>query len=218
MEVWSDGKAVPLPFQLRLKEFRIDYYEDGISPKQYTGILDADGKELRTAVLSMKVEWNSRWLMVVTVALAVLFAVLSLVRINLGTLMPALRSFWFIPHIALYMLAYSTLVLAAVSGIISPSRTGKLLSTSSSLLALGMICGAVWAKAAWGDWWTWDAKECWAAVSWFLTLGGMHIGGGSRRKDIALFVFVLAALLAMLTAWFGVEWLPASMNSMHTYR
>ena len=50
-----------------------------------------------------------------------------------------------------------------------------LLQTSSCLLLIGMLCGAVWAKQAWGDYWTWDPKECWAMATWMLTLIGMHL-------------------------------------------
>lgn len=264
----SRGYAVPLPFDVSLVDFIIDYYEDGTSPKQFTSVLSIDGRELKTAVnnpcrykgyriyqsgfdpvgnrysvlkivrdpwlpivafgaimlllgaiLSLKTVWNSWKMLVAALVLAAVFAVVSVARINFGTLAPALRSLWFIPHLIVYMLAYAIMAISVVIGIASlfsekvPSGlSGKLLSTASSLLLIGMICGAVWAKQAWGDYWTWDAKECWAAVTWLLTLAGTHI----PRQKLRV-VFTILAFLAMQMTWYGVNYLPSSGQSLHTY-
>ena len=307
--VSRDGRAVQLPFSVRLEEFRTDCYPDGVSPKQFSSTLEVGGGSLRHpcavrylttsvnhpcavrgyriyqadydheagsfsvlklvrdpwlplifvgmllmaagALLRLRIDWRSPLLFVVMAVVAVLFAVLSLARINFGTLMPALRSWWFVPHLVLYMLAYSALAIAAVLGIAALfGQTGRslrslsfrLLDTASSLLLLGMLCGAVWAKVAWGDWWTWDAKECWAAVTWLLTLIATHLPGsvptrsvdgasfresrpvsaslvgGHGRRGVAVLVFILLSFAAMQVAWYGVEALPASSSSMHAYK
>jgi ABC-type transport system involved in cytochrome c biogenesis permease subunit len=33
-------------------------------------------------------------------------------------------------------------------------------------LTLGLLFGALWAKQAWGHYWTWDPKETWAFLTW----------------------------------------------------
>jgi len=266
-----DGMAMPVPFDVKLKDFSIDYYGDGVSPKQYTSTLEIDGKTLSTsvnhpcrykgyliyqsdydrvngeysvlklvrdpwlpivylgmillalaAVMEMRKTWHSKAVLPVVILLAAAFAAISLARINFGTLMPALRSLWFIPHLIIYMLAYSVMAISLISGIISlfskkvsPELAKKLLATSSSLLIIGMLCGAAWAKAAWGDYWTWDAKENWAAVTWLLTLIGTHIPSG--KKNIRLVIMVALSFLAMQVTWYGVNYLPAAKYSMHTY-
>lgn len=263
-----NGYVVTLPFSISLQDFRIDTYDDGTSPKQYTSTLDIDGRTMQTSVnhpcryrgyriyqsgydfdggassvlkivrdpllpvvalgaillalaalLSLKTVWNSWKMPVAAVALAAAFAVLSIARINLGTLVPALRSLWFIPHLIVYMLAYSILAMAVIAGIarlfsqkVPEALPGKLLSTASSLLLAGMLCGAAWAQQAWGDYWTWDTKECWAAVTWLLTLAGMHI-----PKKRAVLAFTILAFLAMQMTWYGVNYLPSSSRSLHTY-
>lgn len=171
------------------------------------------------ALLSLKTAWSSWKVLVVVLLLAAVFALISLARISFGTLPPALRSLWFVPHLIVYMLAYSILALAVISGFASLFSTKvpdglpeKLLSTASSLLLIGMMCGAVWAKQAWGDYWTWDAKECWAAATWLLTLAGTH----APRKSLR-FSFAVIAFLAMQMTWYGVNYLPSSMQSLHTY-
>lgn len=283
MAVWSDEQALPenmaveidgmafqLPFAIKLKEFRTDFYEDGTSPKQYSSILEIDGKEFSTsvnhpcrykgywiyqydydrqygqysilkvvrdpwlwivflgfallavsAIIEVKKTWKGRWVIPVIVILAAAFTALSLARINLGTMMPALRSLWFIPHVIIYMLAYSVLAISLVMGIIGLSGkkgaedTGrKMMATASSLLVLGMLCGAVWAKYAWGHYWTWDGKECWAAATWLLTLLGTHIPKKNARILVAA---ALISFMAMQITWYGVNYLPSSQHSMHTY-
>ena len=171
------------------------------------------------ALLSLKTAWSNWKVLVVVLLLAVVFALISIARISFGTLSPALRSLWFVPHLIVYMLAYSILALSVISGFVSlisakvpDGLPAKLLSTASSLLLIGMMCGAVWAKQAWGDYWTWDAKECWAAATWLLTLAGTH----APRKSLR-FSFAVIAFLAMQMTWYGVNYLPSSTHSLHTY-
>ena len=98
-----------------------------------------------------------------------------------------------------------------------------LLQTSSCLLLIGMLCGAVWAKQAWGDYWTWDPKECWALATWMLTLIGMHLKTKSDNPKVQktmlvlLLVFVLLSFAAMQMTWYGVNYLPSAELSLHTY-
>lgn len=174
-----------------------------------------------SAILSMRKAWKSKLVIPVMIGLAVIFTLISLAKINLGTLMPALRSLWFVPHLIIYMLAYSLMAISLIAGIFAlcgkkgaSELSGKLLHTASALLIIGMLCGAVWAQTAWGDWWTWDAKECWAAVTWLLTLVGTHL---PQKNYKAVFVAILLSFAAMQITWYGVNYLPSADNSLHTY-
>lgn len=173
------------------------------------------------AMLALKEVWSGRKMLLCSAAVAVVFGVISVAKINFGTLMPALRSIWFIPHLCVYMLAYSLLAAALLTGILSlfsskvPSALyGRLLRIASALLLIGMLCGAVWAQVAWGEYWSWDAKECWAAVTWLLTIAGGHLGSSSKRL---LALLTALSFLAMQMTWYGVNYLPSSEQSLHTY-
>ena len=173
------------------------------------------------ALLSMGSVWRSRKILLPVVLLAAVFTLISLARINFGTLQPALRSLWFVPHLAVYMLAYAVLALAVIAGIgsrlsgkVPQGLERKLLSTASSLLLIGMTCGAVWAQQAWGSYWTWDPKECWAAATWLLTLAATHLPSKHRKAVLCL---TIIAFLAMNITWYGVNYLPSSEVSLHTY-
>lgn len=277
----KQGRVCPLPFKVKLEEFKTEYYDDGVSPKQYSSEFSVEGKHLRTAVnspcrhkgwmiyqysfdkdrpdvsvlgfvrdpllpviylgmlllalgtvLSIGSVWKNKYMLPAILVLAVVFTFISLAKINFGTLVPALRSLWFVPHLIIYMIAYSLLAIASILGVISLARKSdnscggtsvRLLETASSLLLLGMLCGAVWAKSAWGDYWTWDAKECWAATTWLITLVPLHVPGifstnCSKGKRAVAVLLILLSFLAMQVTWYGVNKLPAARYSMHSYK
>lgn len=172
------------------------------------------------AILQVREAWHSKRTLPIILLLTVVFGLLSVARINFGTLMPALRSLWFVPHLIVYMLAYAVLALASILALWqrctqrANELPKKLLSTASALLLIGMLCGAVWAKEAWGNYWTWDAKECWAAVTWMLTLAGMHL---PQRRTALISLFIWLSFIAMQITWYGVNYLPSAHQSLHTY-
>lgn len=44
----------------------------------------------------------------------------------------------------------------------------RLLSFGFPLLTIGILSGAVWANETWGSFWSWDPKETWALITWFI--------------------------------------------------
>jgi ABC-type transport system involved in cytochrome c biogenesis permease subunit len=76
-----------------------------------------------------------------------------------------------------------------------------------------MLTGALWAKQAWGAYWSWDAKEAWAAATWGLYLLAIHLRGRGRGFVAA----VVVAFLALQMCWYGVNYLPSAERSVHTY-
>lgn len=177
------------------------------------------------AILQLVRTWHSWRVLPIVLLTAIAFTMISLARIELKTLVPALRSVWFFPHIMIYMLAYSLMAISLIAAVI-PQQTRwyktdsriarKLLKTTSSLLLIGMLCGAVWAKEAWGQYWTWDAKECWAAVTWLITVVGWHILPKHNKRWFTILV-LLTAFAALQITWYGVNHLPSAKYSMHTY-
>lgn len=172
-------------------------------------------------LMNLKSTWGSWKALAAAIILAAVFTLVSVAKISFSTLMPALRSLWFVPHLIIYMLAYAILAISVITGIVTlfsekiPSGLpSRLLATSSSLLLAGMICGAVWAQQAWGSYWTWDTKECWAAATWLLSLAGTHLPGSGRKNRL---LFTVLAFIAMQMTWYGVNFLPSSGQSLHTY-
>ncbi len=147
------------------------------------------------------------------------------------TLMPALQSIWFIPHVVVYIFAYAMLGMAtvvAVKGIYDYQNqrdnsktllvTDRLINIGYAFLTFGLLFGALWAKEAWGHYWTWDPKETWAFISWLGYLVYIHYRYKYKNhKSITSFSIVVIAFLLLLVCWFGVNYLPTASQSVHTY-
>lgn len=171
--------------------------------------------------------WHFRWLLLFTGTLATVFNIINIAKPELHdiTLMPALQSFWFIPHVTIYMFAYGILGCAfilAVAGLVCRkndymSSIDNLVYIGVALMTLGMLMGAIWAKQAWGDFWTWDAKETWAAATWMSYLVYIHLRLSSRKNGFLPYVIVIVSFILLQMCWYGYRYLPASQASMHIY-
>nr|YP_001019174.1 cytochrome c biogenesis protein [Chlorokybus atmophyticus]ABM87950.1 heme attachment to plastid cytochrome c [Chlorokybus atmophyticus]WKT05622.1 cytochrome c biogenesis protein [Chlorokybus atmophyticus] len=81
------------------------------------------------------------------------------------------------------------------------------------LLTLGIISGAVWANEAWGSYWSWDPKETWALITWFVFAIYLHtrITRGWQGKKPAI-----VASLGFVIVWvcyLGVNLLGKGLHS-----
>ena len=82
------------------------------------------------------------------------------------------------------------------------------------LLTLMIAAGAYWANRAWGSYWNWDPKETWAAITWLVYAGYLHmrITRGWRGRRAAYFA-ILGFAVVMFT-FFGVTYL---LPGLHAY-
>ncbi len=139
--------------------------------------------------------------------------------------MPALQSGWFVPHVLAYMISYALCAVAFIMLIRLWSRKTErtefrraiyqILRTAFPFMTFGMLSGALWAEEAWGQYWSWDAKEVWSLITWALYLVYFHCrkSSWSRHADIAHAL----AFLALLTTFFLVNLLPKLGSLLHSY-
>ncbi len=82
------------------------------------------------------------------------------------------------------------------------------------LLTLMIAAGAYWANQTWGSYWSWDPKETWAAITWLVYAGYLHmrITRGWRGRRAAYFA-ILGFAVVMFT-FFGVTYL---LPGLHAY-
>jgi cytochrome c-type biogenesis protein CcsB len=62
----------------------------------------------------------------------------------------------------------------------------RTLGVGFPLLTLGIFSGAIWANETWGSYWSWDPKETWALITWFVFAIYLHtrlIKGWKGRKS-----------------------------------
>jgi cytochrome c-type biogenesis protein CcsB len=50
----------------------------------------------------------------------------------------------------------------------------RIVAFAFPLYTIGIICGAIWAEAAWGRYWGWDPKETWAFIVWVVYACYLH--------------------------------------------
>ena len=176
------------------------------------------------------IRWHYRWMPLFSLIVASVFIVINMVKPELHdqSLMPALQSAWFVPHVTVYMFSYSLFGCAFLLALAGLCRhTEKYLGTTDTLvkigltfLTFGMLSGCIWAKQAWGDYWSWDPKETWAAATWCAYLVYVHLRLRKHAEAYARapYVWLIVGFLLLQMCWYGVNFLPAAADSMHSYR
>ncbi len=117
-------------------------------------------------------------------------------------LVPALQSNWLLYHVVTCFLGYAAFAVACGISIMyiikakyeegaSSASAGGLMAMfppirvlddlnyraimiGFPLLTLGIITGAAWANYAWGTYWSWDPKETWSLIVWFVYAAFLH--------------------------------------------
>ena len=148
--------------------------------------------------------------------IASLFAYFFFDSYNTKTLVPALQSPWFAPHVFVYIFAYTLLGIAVI--IAWWKLADDLVYVSLAFLTIGMLFGALWAKEAWGHYWSWDPKETWAAITWIAYLVYIHYRQiPLHRERLALWMLIISFVLLQM-CWWGINYLPSAQGlSVHTY-
>ena len=187
---------------------------------------------LPVAGLLIYSRWKYRWILSFSTVMAAVFIVINIFKpeIHDKAMMPALQSPWFAPHVIVYMFSYALLGAAALMALwlmcrkertLEPRElalTDNLVYVGLAFLTFGMLFGALWAKEAWGHYWSWDPKETWAAATWFSYLIYVHFRLQQPKKPRpALWTLVIGFILLQI-CWWGINYLPsAQATSVHTY-
>ena len=176
--------------------------------------------------------WQYKWILGFSTLLAAVFVCINLFRpeIHSKTLMPALQSPWFAPHVIVYMMAYALLGAAVVMSVYllfckkeagtdrEMEITDNLVYVGLSFMTLGMLMGAIWAKEAWGHYWAWDPKETWAAITWLSYLIYIHYRLYRPRSIRPSLWLIIIAFCLLQMCWWGINYLPSAQGmSVHTY-
>jgi cytochrome c-type biogenesis protein CcsB len=92
--------------------------------------------------------------------------------------------------------------------------TYKTIGIAFPLLTLMIAAGAYWANRTWGSYWSWDPKETWAAITWLVYAGYLHmrITRGWRGRRAAYFAII--GFGVVMFTFFGVTYL---LPGLHAY-
>ncbi|TLN24094.1 c-type cytochrome biogenesis protein CcsB, partial [bacterium] len=90
----------------------------------------------------------------------------------------------------------------------------KAVAVGFPLLTLGILTGAAWANYAWGTYWSWDPKETWSLITWFVYAAFLHARytAGWRGKPLA-WLSVVGFGAVIFTYW-GVNFV---LSGLHSY-
>lgn len=187
---------------------------------------------LPIAGLLTYLRWNYKWILSFTTLLSAVFIMVNIKNpdIHNKVLMPALQSPWFAPHVIIYMFSYAILGAATLGALYylvkekkvsNPERlmqmTDELVYAGTACITLGMLMGAIWAKEAWGHYWSWDPKETWAAATWLGYLLYIHYRLKKNASHKLSMILLLVAFMLLQICWYGVNYLPSAQQSVHTY-
>lgn len=153
-------------------------------------------------------------------------------------LVPVLKSYWLIVHVAIIVSSYGffalSMIIAVISlvfYIISNKETHKIhhdttlkelaivseMSLTIGLFALtvGNFLGGIWANESWGRYWSWDPKETWAFISIMVYAFVLHMRlVPGLRSRWAFHVATMFAFCSMVMTYFGVNYY---LSGLHSY-
>ena len=158
----------------------------------------------------------------------------------IAPLNPALKSKWLAVHTTMAFFGYAAFAVAFGAAImyliqehfLKNKKLGPLyqklpsldvldeinyrcLTIGFPLLTFAIITGAIWAESAWGTYWSWDPKETWSLITWFVYAALLHgrLTTGWRGKKAAILAII--GFFVLLFTFLGVNlFLPG----LHSYK
>jgi cytochrome c-type biogenesis protein CcsB len=169
--------------------------------------------------------------------LILMVAHLSWMDPEITNLVPVLKSYWLVIHVAIITASYGFLalgaVMAAINLVLMILKSEKTLQrvdlviqelsfiiemtlmVGLFMVSIGTFLGGVWANESWGRYWGWDAKETWALVTVIVYSFIAHMRMVPGLKGV--YAFNLSALLgfsSVIMTYFGVNYY---LSGLHSY-
>ena len=170
-------------------------------------------------------------------AIILFVAGMSWMNPEITNLVPVLKSYWLVVHVAIITASYGFLGMGALLGmlnlvlmILRNKRNNQKISFTILevsyivemaliiglfMLTIGSFIGGVWANESWGRYWGWDPKETWALVTVLVYSIILHLRKVPGLKStFALNSLALVGLSSVLMTFFGVNYY---LSGMHSY-
>ena len=161
---------------------------------------------------------------------------MNLMDPEITPLVPVLKSYWLMIHVAIITGSYGFLGLACILGLINlklyilqTERTAPLIRINIQeitaisemtmtvglyMLTIGTFLGGVWANESWGRYWGWDPKETWALVSVLVYAVILHFRMIPGLQGRFLFnALSFWSYSAILFTFFGVNFMLVGLHS-----
>jgi cytochrome c-type biogenesis protein CcsB len=89
----------------------------------------------------------------------------------------------------------------------------RVVAFSFPLYTVAIICGAIWAEAAWGRYWGWDPKETWAFIVWVIYACYLHARATAGWKGRAAALVNLTGFVAITFNFLIVNIVVSGLHS-----
>jgi len=159
---------------------------------------------------------------------------------RIDPLIPALQSNWLHAHVITCFLSYASFALSCGVSVMylikirkkekGKKETGwmslfpplesldalvyKTIAVGFPLLTIGIITGAAWANYAWGSYWSWDPKETWSLITWFVYAIFLHARFAREWRGKRTAVLSVIGFAAVIFTYFGVNYV---LSGLHSY-
>jgi cytochrome c-type biogenesis protein CcsB len=161
---------------------------------------------------------------------------MNLMDPEITPLVPVLKSYWLMIHVAIITGSYGFLGLACILGLVNlklyllqSEKSATLVKLNIQeityiaemtmtvglyMLTIGTFLGGVWANESWGRYWGWDPKETWALVSVLVYAVILHFRMIPGLQGRFLFnALAFWGYSAILFTFFGVNFMLVGLHS-----
>ena len=154
---------------------------------------------------------------------------------QITNMVPVLKSYWLLIHVAVITSSYGFLAVGGMLGFLNMilfafrnkfdldfqiKEINNIIYLSLyiglAMLTIGTFLGGVWANESWGRYWSWDPKETWSLISIIVYAIVIHTKFIPKMRGE--FIFSLLAFLSfffILMTYFGVNFYIA--QGLHAY-
>ncbi len=170
-------------------------------------------------------------------AIALAVAGMSWMNPEITNLVPVLKSYWLVIHVAVITSSYGFFATAAMLALfnlclmIGRNQKNAIKLNDSKLefsyiieltltiglfmLTVGTFLGGIWANESWGRYWGWDSKETWALVSVLVYSAILHLRKIPKMNNMLVFNTVsILGFGTIIMTYFGVNYY---LSGMHSY-
>ena len=172
----------------------------------------------------------------VLASLMIFVSEMNLLDPEITPLVPVLKSYWLMIHVAIITGSYGFLGLACILGLFNlflylfrTNKKGEIITININeltyvsemtmtiglfMLTIGTFLGGIWANESWGRYWGWDPKETWALVSVLVYAVILHLRFIPALKGKFFFnVVSFWGYSAILFTFFGVNFMLVGLHS-----
>ncbi len=159
---------------------------------------------------------------------------------SVGPLQPILNSYWLKIHVTAAVTASGVLMVGFIVAALTLIRYGyeagkdrfpytlgvrlpaaanlerltfRLHALAFPIWTFAIICGAIWAEAAWSKYWSWDPKETWSFIAWVIYAGYLHARATPSVKRTTATWIAVIGWGAMMINLFVINLVVSGLHS-----